>query len=244
MAAQSPLSAQAALELFKGSYQVMDTVGSFRSHMDIDGSVEGEDVTISMDFVLSQQDMMHSTLVVDTPDGKQSIESVIARPYVYIKIPGEGWLRMDLEALAGLSGQSEQGFSDPRGFSNSFFPTENIPWELYKVSSMGRDRIDGVPVEHLSIQFDFQEVWSQLDSEPRGLFGQSFGVGGLDVQEFVQQIEIKPLEFWVDAQGYNRRFAMDMLMGDDMSLTIDMWMFDFNKDVVIDVPQDYTDVSP
>ena len=62
------------------------------------------------------------------------------------------------------------------------------------------------------------------------------------MQEGVRQIEIKRLDFWVDGQGYNRKVAVEMLMGDTMSITMDMRMFDFNEEVVIDVPIDYSEL--
>ena len=130
------------------------------------------------------------------------------------------------------------------GDSLTVFPAENIPWDLYKISSKGLETIDGAQTEHLSIQLDFEELWNQLDSETRDLFGQSFGVSGLEVPELVGQIEIKRLDFWIDAQGYNRRLVTEMLMGDTLSVTMDMRMSDFGEDIVIALPKEYTDVFP
>ena len=145
--------------------------------------------------------------------------------------------------MAERSGQSEQLLSDPTGFANSFSPADNIPWELYTVSSKGLENIDGVQTEQLSIQLDFQELWSRLDSGTKGQFSQSLGVGDLGVQNILEDIELKQLEFWTDSQGYNRRLFIYMLVGDLTSMTVDMRMFDFNQDISIKLPTDYSEIT-
>ena len=242
LAANPPLSGQTPLEMLKRSTESMRALESFRADAEMEIEALGQEISVSMEMEVSHNNRVHNVMLLATPDGKQAMEQILAQPYAYTKLRGEDWFRIDLGSLVELSGGSDQVFSDPRGFANSFFPAENIPWELYDVSSKGRDSIDGVQAEHLSIQFDFQELWGQLDSATRGQFGQSFGVGGVDVEQLVRRIEMKRLDFWVDGQGYNRKVAIEMLMGDTMSVTMDMRMFDFNKEVVIDVPTEYTEL--
>ena len=127
LAAQSPLLRQEPLGLLKHTTEFMRSVESFRAHADMEIEALGENLPISMEMEVSRNNRMRNIMVIDTPDGKQTIEQVIAQPHVYTKVLGGGWLRLDLAALAALSGQSEQVFSDPMGFANSFFPAESIP---------------------------------------------------------------------------------------------------------------------
>ena len=116
-----PLSlGQTPLELLKHSTASMRTVESFRAHADMEIETLGENIPISMEMEVSRNDRVHNILVIATPGGEQTIEMVIAEPHAYAKISGQGWIRMDLGALAALSGQSEQVFTDARGFFNSF----------------------------------------------------------------------------------------------------------------------------
>lgn len=202
-----------------------------------------EAVPLSIEMEVGSDDRVHNTIVVDGPDGAQRIEQVIAERYVYTKVPDEGWFRIDLKELAERSGQSEQLLSNPTEFANSFFPADNIPWDLYTVSSKGPEKIDGVHTEQLSIQLDFQELWGRIDSGTKGQFSQYLGVGDLGVQNILEQIEVKKLDFWIDSQGYNRRLFIYMLVGDLTSMTMDMRMFDFNQDISIKLPTDYSEIT-
>ena len=226
----------------KRSNEIMEAVSSFRARLDLSGEALGQKLSISMDMELSRNDRIRNVMEIESSASTQTIEQVVDLPFAYTKLPGEGWVRMDMGAMANLSGTLP--FSDPREFTNSFFPAEDTPWELYNVASRGREEVDGVQTERLNVQFDFQEVWEYLDSEIRDSYGQSFGVGGEVTEEFLQGIEIRNLDVWVDDQGYARRFEIDMVMGEAVSIFMNMRVFDFNQDINISLPQEFTQMSP
>ena len=154
---------------------------------------------------------------------------------------GEGWFRMDLEAAAQAAGVSAEMLADPRmSLFKSFFSAEDLPWELYRVDSAGREKIDGAQTEHLNIQVDFKELWGSLDSREKDQFAQAFAVPGLEIGEIFEETEVRGMEVWIDDRGFQRRATVDMLLGDFMSMKMDMRMFDFDQDIRIELPKDYS----
>ncbi len=76
-----------------------------------------------------------------------------------------------------------------------------------------------------------------MSTEPR-----SFGVPGLDMGDIFEETELKGMELWIDDRGFQRRLAMEMFMGDFGTVTMDMRMFDFNQDIRIEPPKDFTEL--
>ena len=234
------------LDLLKRSTAVMETVNSFRAHVEMNMEVEGESVPTSTDMEVSRNKWMRFTTDLVTPDGEQTVEIIIADPDIYMRRSGADWFHTDLKDLAGLAGRSEQLLSDPLGLHKSLFPADDTPWELYTVSSKGREKVDGVETEHLDIQLSFQELWEQLDPETKEVFSQSFGLSGVDVGELLQQIELdfNKIDYWIDGEGYTRRTALEIMVGDIVSMNVDMRMFDINQDVKFDLPKDFSELPP
>ncbi|MCI0787841.1 MAG: hypothetical protein J4O09_16160, partial [Chloroflexi bacterium] len=53
------------------------------------------------------------------------------------------------------------------------------------------------------------------------------------------ELELKRLEVWIDGEGYNRRTVMEMALGEDSTMAMDIRMSDFNQEITIDLPQKY-----
>ena len=47
------------------------------------------------------------------------------------------------------------------------------------------------------------------------------------------------MEVWIDGEGYNRRTVMEMALGEDSTMAMDIRMSDFNQEITIDLPQNY-----
>ena len=235
------------LELLKHSQSVMNTLGTFRAQMDMNGTVIGEKLSISMDMEVSDNQWIHTEMSIDAPDGELRVEQVLTRQYAYTRAPSEDteWIRVDLGALAESAALPSQFFTDPTGFYGSLFPEEDVPWEVYSVESIGRERIKGVETEHLRIALDFQELWAALDPEQQQQLGPLFDAAepGLSMEEQLNQIEYERLEMWIDDAGYVRRMKMDFSMGDTVSVDMDMTMFDFGERIDIKEPDDYFDLT-
>ena len=80
---------ESPLELLKRSIQPMETVKSFRAHMDVITEDLREAVPLSIEMEVGSDDRVHNTIIVNGPDGELKIEQVIAEPYVYTKVPGQ-----------------------------------------------------------------------------------------------------------------------------------------------------------
>ena len=234
------------LGLLKRSTGVMDTLGSFRAHMNMDGIVSGADLSVSMDIEIGDNDWAHTDMSIDTSDGRVRVEQVLTQRYAYTSIPSEdiGWMRIDLEALAESESLPSQLLTDPTGFSSSIFPAEDIPWDLYCIESAGREPINGVETEHLKITLDFQELWAALNPQQQQQMGLLFNPAtlGFDPEELPEQIKYEGLEMWIDGPGYIRRFELNFAVGDAVSLSMDMTMFDIGESIDVDEPDDYIEL--
>ena len=156
---------------------------------------------------------------------------------MYTKVPEIGWVKMDMETLAQSAGQLTT--TDPSGLFNNFLPTEDIPLELYTVRSLGRDEVDGVETERLSLEVDFKEIWLHLSEEQRAQMRRELAAPAEGIDDLIEQIKLTNVELWIDDAGYNRRNKMRIVMGGLMTIDLDMHMFDFNSDISINPPESF-----
>ena len=154
-----------ALDLMKLSFDRMQDMSSFRAEVAVETEVLGQSVSLVTEMERADGGEVYMRVELESPDGEQVTEMVLARPHVYMKLPNMGWLRIAIEELADVSGLSEEAF-DLDAFA-SIFPAEDVPWDLYEVESLGRERVDGVQTERLKIRFDFKEVLGRLDEATR-----------------------------------------------------------------------------
>ncbi len=245
LASNSVASDLSPLELLKRSTEVMAAIKSFRSHTDIDGTVLGERVNISMDMELDGNNGMHSAMSVDGPDGIVTIEQIIKSPNVFINISGvgDGWMRMGIEKAAREAGVPVEVLTEPTEFALSLFPGDEVPWDLYTVRSAGPEVLDGIKTQRLTISVDFQELWKRLDEEARRQLAQGLGpLGNSLIEGGMGSAEYKDIEIWIDDQGRMRRTVMSLLIGDEMQISTDMRLTDIDSRIIIEEPSDYQDL--
>ena len=53
------------------------------------------------------------------------------------------------------------------------------------------------------------------------------------------ELELKRLEVWIDGDGYNRRTVIEMALGNESTMAMDIRMSDFNQEITIELPQNY-----
>ena len=233
------------LELLKQSTEVMAAIKSFRSHTEIDGTVLGERVNISMDMELDGNNGMHSAMSVNGPDGIVTIEQIIKSPNLFINISGvgDGWMRMGIEEAAREAGVSVEVLTEPTEFALSLFPGDRVPWDLYTVRSAGYEVMDGIRTQRLTISVDFQELWERLDDEARRQLAQGMGpLGNSLIEDGMGSAEYKDIEIWIDDQGRMRRTVMSLLIGEEMQISTDMRLTDIDSSIIIEEPSDYQDL--
>ena len=143
-----------------------------------------------------------------------NIETIMSEEGSFTKMPGNGWVSMSSGALAGITGQSMPGLDDPMGFYNNLFPSEDIPWEIYKVEFLGAEEIDGAATEHLSIDVDFNQILGLLGKDTRSQLSEVFSLGGLGgglgSQPALEDLEMKRLEVWIDGECDRGRSRVSM----------------------------------
>ena len=150
---------------------------------------------------------------------------------------------MDAGALAAVTGQPLEALNDPTGFYNNLFPGEDVPWQLYEIESLGTEVVDGVETEHLGIQMDFAEILDRMDKETKEQISQTMALGGLSGVGALKQVDVTKLEVWIDDSGYNRRTIMEMTLGADAAMALDMRMFDFDQTISIELPENVSEFS-
>ena len=160
-----------------------------------------EQVVMAVDMETGEDGRVRSVLEVEEAGNKQSVEMIIAAPYVYVNVPDAGWTQMSLRALAESGGQSLDVLSDPTAFYSSLFPAQGVPWELYTVESLGLEQLDSVQAEHLSIEFDFQEIWGHLDEEQKRQLLQVSPGPDVSFEYLIGAIQVDGVEVWIDARG-------------------------------------------
>ena len=163
--------AETPLELLQRSNKVMATVGSFRARTTIEGTTMGQELEVSLETDIGDNQWTHTRMSIKDPGGGPNgaieLEQVLTGEHAYTKLTDQGptWVRMDLDALAELAGLPPQSQTDPLSLYTGLFPGDGLPREAYSVQSAGLRRIFGVKTEHLKVDLDFQEAWAALSPE-------------------------------------------------------------------------------
>ena len=209
---------------------------TFRGRLILEVNTSGQLGTIITDLEIGRDGRTRATVLIDTPEGRRSFETITSPPEIYLWVPVVGWfctLSEDAEELADLL----QGLGT--GLLSDLFPSGETPWELYTVESLGSEEVDGVEAQRISIRPNIQDLIGLLDQDKRQEFLQSQFPGGGLTDELLQQMALKGLEEWIDDEGYTRRREMELVVDEETSTKVDMRMFDFNEDIVIELPKEY-----
>ncbi|MCH8281039.1 MAG: hypothetical protein IIC96_10210 [Chloroflexi bacterium] len=225
--------------LLAQSFESSKDIKSFRATIEMDMTMLGQQTPLTLEMQKSRDGRVRMVMSMTAAGASMNIETIMSEEGFFTKMPGVGWVSLGSGALPGITGQSMPGLDDPMGFYNNLFPSEDIPWELYNVEFLGSEETDGVATEHLSIGMDFNQIWERLGKDTRSQFSEVFALGGLGSQPALAELELKRLEVWIDGEGYNRRTVMEMALGEDSTMAMDIRMSDFNQEITIDLPQKY-----
>ena len=234
------------VQVLKWSSERMALVTSFQSSMTMEVVNRGLSSLLSIEMQASDDGRTRTIMNITILGQEQTVESIVDGSHVYTKIPLVGWLRMDADALDLFGGPTRDALG--LDFFNNLLPAGDVPWNLYTVVSLGRDQVDGVDTEHLSVEIDLQEVWEHLDDGQQNqlLLGLAPPPGTLDVTELLGDARITDLDVWIDNDGYSRKQTLTFDLGSVVSANVDMRTFGFGEDVAIALPtlyQDLADVS-
>lgn len=234
----------APIELMKKALAKGEELKSFRARLDMKVKAQGDEVPMSIDLEQSEDKRIRMVMDMQSPVGGMKIEMIMAEGSIFTKLPGAGgWVKMKADALAAITGQPLEALNDPGGFYKNLFPSEDVPWELYAVESLGSELVEGVETEHLGIQMDFAKIMNQMDSETKELMSQNLALGGLNVDDVLDQVDVTRLEVWIDPTGHTRKIVMEMTMGGDSAMAMDMRMFDFDQPISIEIPTNVSEFT-
>ena len=220
------------LEILQMSVERQKEIKSFRSTAYMVTSGFGERLAMTVELEMAQDGRVRMASSMDTPDGEMNFTIITSETDVYMKMPDADWVRMASGAAEGLGGQSVSSFE--ADFFGSFFSTDEVPWHLFSVTHLGREYVADVETDLLVVQMDLEELWQEESDQMTEFIESVFS------EQFIKELMQMELLIWIDAQGYTRRAFMEINVSDMMSVEMDQWMFDFNGNVVISLPQDYS----
>ena len=175
------------------------------------------------------------------------LDAILDEQVLYVRFPGlagfvrpgRPWVKIDLEKLAERSGASLSQL-DQLSYAD---PTQALAYlqGAGEFKDVGTEDVRGVRTTRYEGTIDPQEAADKLPADQRGQLQdllENSGVGKL------------PAQAWIDGDGYLRKLALTVpsagyapLASGKLTMTLEL--FDFGKDVAIDVPADdeVTDLS-
>jgi hypothetical protein len=200
--------------------RLQDDITSMRGTFSMEMTTDGFSMSIGGDMLFRAPDDIYMTMSMF---GEQ-MEMLMSGTDLYMNIPGEGWVYVDVEDL-GFDRQMIEELLDNRGFIDMEMLAEIDEW----IEELPDTTIDGDAVHHLRMEPDWatimEEAGSLLPSDiPTDLFGME---GNVVADIYVHTGTELP-----------RRLAMtiDMLMfGEAMSMVVTMDFLEY--DGPVDIPE-------
>ncbi len=230
-------------QLLQRSLQLTDLLQSFRAQVDMNMTMQGQDLPLSFNMAKAANGRMRLVMEMDSLAAGMRMEMIISGDEMFANLPGAGWMRLDASALSGMLGPAGPGIDDPLGMFDSLFPTGDLPADLYNIQSLGPDEVDGVPTEHLVILMDLNKVLDVIGQGNDAHFSQLMALSGEPVPDGLGDLDINEIEVWIDEEGYMRRIVMEIAMSSASSVSFDMQMFGFNDEINIALPASFSDIS-
>ena len=230
-------------QLLQRSLELADELKSFRAHVDMEMMMQGQKLPFSFDMSKAANGRTRLVMDMEALASGMRMEMIIADEEMFANLPGAGWVRMDASAMSDMLGQAGSGMDDPMGLFSNLFPSGALRADLYRVQSLGKDEVDGVPTEHLLILVDFGRIMEEMEKNSMGQLSQLMSLSGQPGNGGVDSLGINEIEVWIDEDGYNRRTVMKIALDDTSSLDFDMRMFAFNDDISIDLPASYSELG-
>jgi hypothetical protein len=207
---------------FSGAFD--NDAGAFSFTMDMSFMAGGEDVPPEMAGLLGEMEMR---TIGDT--------SYIKFPFFSLFLGAETeWIAIPAEEGADATG----GFGgvtpgNPGDFFDSFEDANGT------VEELGRETIRGVETTHYLVVFDMEELLENATPEERA---EIEAQGPLPIDQL-------PIDLWISDDGLVYKYVIEM-DGTDLpegesfeSMIMEFEMFDYDADIVIEPPEEYTEMD-
>ncbi|MDF6019416.1 hypothetical protein [Streptomyces sp. JH34] len=247
-AAEAPKAGAPVTEVLTAAYKKTAAAKSAKVHMTLDRPDAAGGGTMEMDGTMgwgpTVMDMtMKGEALQAAPNAPEQIRVVMANNVMYMdmgasaaaEMDGKRWMKMDLGAIAGASGNAgaQQQMSRGLGGVNQD-PAQQIALLLESpdVKRVGAEKLGGVDTQHYKGSISFDEMLKANDSlglltqeQRKSLLanGKRNGITGYDT------------EMWVDEDGYPRR--MDVGVGTaqgEITMVVDY--SDYGTGVAVEAP--------
>ena len=165
----------------------------------------------------------------------KTIEEVIAKPFLYVKVPGKtgahSWAKMNLNAYAEALGAT----SSPLG-SSSQSPAQMLKFlkAVGTVTDLGTQSIRGVTTQRFQATVDLNRYATQTAPSERANAARYASA----IKRMTGTSSL-PVDVWVDARKHVRRIAMNMRLCTQegtLSESITMNLFDYGRQPAVSTP--------
>jgi hypothetical protein len=203
-------------------------VDSFRGVMEMEMSFGPMSMEIDGDLVFRAPDASYVTMDMFG----QQLEVLVYGVNVYMRLPGDDWMMLDL-ASAGIDLGALEGIAENKGFMD----LQALADSLGELEELGDDTIDGKTYAHYRAEPDFEDLMAQL---PEGFFDPSL------VDQVEGAVDWVNFEFWIDeTTELPRRFEMAMEMELEGESSSVLMAFDFLEyNTPVDIPAEPVDAPP
>ncbi len=237
------------LEVFKLASTRGADIQSFRAVMDMEATSQGENVALSETVSLDRERNVGIEANINSQGQKISFQMIITKDDVFMKLPLQEWTHIKKESLGPEFTGAFEVISNPAAAAKFFsVDVDTLPSGAVTVKRVGIEEVDGSRVDHLAVQMDFTRVWQSYDEAAKKRFAETIAFASVNLEqldEVYAKTNIRRYDVWVDQQGYKRKIIMEMEMGPDIFLKMNMKMSDINSaDIKVEPPQKYKEGNP
>jgi LppX_LprAFG lipoprotein len=202
--------------------------GSARIALDATVSSGGEEQSVAADGAFDFEEQVGR---LSLGAGGGEIELLYDEETVYARLPedtlpiGQGWLKVDLDALGDLSGFDLAQLAQ----AGRVTPAEYLRWlsAAKDVERVGEEDVRGVPTTHYRGVIDVNRLIEEQPDLRRSL-------EALDLDEV-------PTDVWIDEEGLLRRVTQEYELssaGEKTSTNVTMELYDFGVEVEAEPPDE------
>ena len=154
-----------AIQLLQSAWDNPQLPESFRVSVDMTMNESGQETTFVTVTEFAGDGRRRSLVSTEDLGESYTVETITTQDEVFTNMPFVGWVRMSLESLASFTGLPTELIGDPMSLANNLILPEGTPWELYDITSVGQEEIDGVLTEHVRIEIKDLEAFAELMQE-------------------------------------------------------------------------------
>ncbi len=210
--------------------------------MDLKGGAQDVSITAegAMEFATQKLSMTMNLGDMGAQVGMDEIDMLADGTTIYMKFPNHEqlqlptpWVKMDLDAMAGMQGMESLSQLSNNNPANSMEMLRGVSEEVEEV---GTEDVRGTFTTHYKATVDLDKALEQVPEENREVVEKLFDGMGVDTL---------PVDIWLDEEGLLRRQRMTLDLskmggatggGGPTESVVDLELYDFGADVDVAPP--------